>query len=68
MSTYTMYTLTKLKESETKMHARDIIRRQQEDIQLLMVEKNAAEARARRVEKENEFLQKRIEELTLKNL
>lgn len=58
------YTLNKLKESETKMHTRDIIRRQQEDIQLLIEEKAAAEARVKQLENENEFLLKRIRELT----
>lgn len=46
------YTLEKLKQSETKMHARDIIRRQQEAIELLMAEKAAAEARIRQLENE----------------
>lgn len=55
-----MYTLTKLKESETKMHARDIVRREQEQIELLMAQKAAAKARVKQLEKENEILLKRI--------
>lgn len=58
------YTLDKLKESETKMHARDIVRREQEQIELLMAEKAAAEARVKQLENENEFLLKRIKDLT----
>lgn len=58
-----MYTLDKLKESETKMHARDIVRREQEQIELLMAQKAAAEARVKQLENENEFLLKRIREL-----
>lgn len=46
------------------MHTRDIIRRQQEDIQLLIEEKAAVEARVKQLENENEFLLKRIRELT----
>ena len=56
---YSTYTLKKLKESETKMHANDIIRRQQEDILLLMAEKNAAVAKVKQLEKENEILHNR---------
>lgn len=59
-----MYTLDKLKESETKMHARDIVRREQEQIELLMAQKAAAEARVKQLENENEFLLKRIKDLT----
>jgi hypothetical protein len=55
-----MYTLVKLKESETKMHARDIVRREQEQIELLMAQKAAAKARVKQLEKENEILLKRI--------
>ena len=58
------YTLNKLKESETKMHARDFVRREQEQIELLMAQKAAAEARVKQLENENEFLLKRIRELT----
>jgi hypothetical protein len=58
------YTLDKLKESETKMHARDIVRREQEQIELLMAQKAAAEARVKQLENENEFLLKRIKDLT----
>ena len=63
------YTLEKLKQSETKMHARDIVRREQEQIALLMDQKAAAEARVRELEKENEFLRNRIKTFTwfLKN-
>mgnify|MGYP001272195648 CR=1 FL=1 len=43
------------------MHARDIILREQEAIALLMDEKNAAEAKVKQLENENEFLQKRIQ-------
>ena len=57
------YTLDKLKESETKMHARDIVRREQEQIELLMAQKVAAEARVKQLENENEFLLKCIKEL-----
>ena len=46
------------------MHTRDIIRRQQEDIQLLIEEKAVAEARVKQLENENEFLLKRIKALT----
>ena len=42
------------------MHANDIIRRQQEDILLLMAGKNAAEAKVKQLEKENEFLHNRL--------
>jgi len=42
------------------MHANDIIRRQQEDILLLMAEKNAVEAKVKQLEKENEFLHNRL--------
>jgi cell division protein FtsB len=59
-----MYTLDKLKESETKMHARDIVRREQEQIELLMAQKAAAEARVKQLENENEFLRKCIRKLT----
>ena len=59
-----MYTIDKLKESETKMHTSDIIRRQQEDIQLLIEEKAAAEARVKQLENEKELLLKRIKALT----
>lgn len=55
-----MYTLVKLKQSETKMHARDIVRREQEQIELLMAQKAAAKARVKQLEKENEILLKRI--------
>jgi hypothetical protein len=58
------YTLDKLKKSETKMHARDIVRREQEQIELLMAQKAAAEARVKQLENENEFLLKRIKDLT----
>jgi len=62
------YTLEKLKQSETKMHARDIVRREQEQIALLMDQKAAAEAaaeaRVRELEKENEFLRNRIKTFT----
>lgn len=57
------YTLEELKKSETKMHARDIVRREQEQIELLMAQKVAAEARVKQLEHENEFLCKRIREL-----
>ena len=58
------YTLEELKKSETKMHARDIVRREQEQIELLMAQKAAAEARVKQLENENEFLLKRIKDLT----
>ena len=58
------YTLEELKKSETKMHARDIVRREQEQIELLMAQKVAAEARVKQLENENEFLLKRIKDLT----
>ena len=57
------YTLEELKKSETKMHARDIVRREQEQIELLMAQKVAAEARVKQLENENEFLLKCIKEL-----
>lgn len=57
---YSTYTLNKLKQSETKMNANDIIRRQQEDILLLMAEKNAVEAKVKQLEKENEILHSRL--------
>lgn len=57
------YTLNKLKESETKMHARDIVRREQEQIELLLAQKAAAEARVKQLENENDFLLKRIKAL-----
>ena len=58
------YSLDKLKKSETKMHARDIVRREQEQIELLMAQKAAAEARVKQLENENEFLRKCIRKLT----
>ena len=58
------YTLEELKKSETKMHARDIVRREQEQIELLMAQKAAAEARVKQLENENEILLKRIRALT----
>ena len=47
----------------------DIVRREQEQIALLMDQKAAAEARVRELEKENEFLRNRIKTFTwfLKN-
>ena len=57
------YTLEELKKSETKMHARDIVRSEQEQIELLMAQKVAAEARVKQLENENEFLLKCIKEL-----
>ena len=58
------YTLEKLKQSETKMHARDIVRREQEQIELLLAQKAAVEARVKQLENENGFLLKRIKALT----
>ena len=45
------------------MHARDIVRREQEQIELLLAQKAATEARVKQLEHENEFLLKRIKAL-----
>ena len=46
------------------MHAREIVRREQEQIELLMAQKGADEARVKHLENENECLRKRIKVLT----
>jgi len=45
------------------MHARDIVRREQEQIELLLAQKAAVEARVKQLENENDFLLKRIKAL-----
>lgn len=53
MTSVHTYTSEQLKASETKMHTRDIIKRGQETIELLMTEKNALRARVKELEDEN---------------
>ena len=57
---YSTYTLERLKASETKMHAQDIIKRQQEEIELLISRQNVLKARVKQLEQENTELYKRI--------
>lgn len=51
--------LSKMKKNETKMHAEQIIRRYQEQMELLLSEKAALWAKIKELEKELEIVKKR---------
>jgi len=51
--------LSKMKKTETKMHTEQIIRRYQEQIELLLSEKAALWAKIKELEKELEIVKKR---------